>query len=87
MELLYSIGNSLSIYIIMSFQDCKSYSDFISRERELRRSYIAGVSGYSDALEDGVETIAEGFVRVRNGEIVDERVLSLIEVYIERWKK
>lgn len=71
----------------MSFQDCKGYSDFLLRERKLRQSYIAGVSGYSDALEDGSETIAEGFVRIRNGELVDDRVKSLVDEYIERWRK
>lgn len=50
----------------MSFQSCESYNDFLLRERQLRSLYISGVSGYSDALEDGAETIAEGFVRIRN---------------------
>lgn len=71
----------------MSFQDCESYEDFLSRERELRRNYIAGVSGYSDRLQDGSETIAEGFVRIRNNEFVEERIMSLVYRYIERWKK
>lgn len=71
----------------MSFQDCKSYNDFVRRERELRSKYIYGVSAYSDSLEDGAETIAEGFVRIRNGEKVDERVKSLVDEYVERWRK
>ncbi|WP_415934384.1 phage minor capsid protein [Ruminococcus champanellensis] len=71
----------------MSFQDCKSYNDFVRRERELRSKYIYGVSAYSDSLEDGAETIAEGFVRIRSGEKVDERVKSLVDEYVERWRK
>ena len=71
----------------MSFQDCRSYEDFVRRERELRSKYIYGVSAYSDSLEDGAETIAEGFVRIRNGEKVDERVKSLVDEYVERWRK
>lgn len=71
----------------MSFQDCKSYDDFIRKERELRTKFIAGVSGYSDILEDGSETIAEGFVRIRNNEKVDERVKALVDEYVERWRK
>ena len=58
----------------MSFQSCESYNDFLLRERQLRSLYISGVSGYSDALEDGAETIAEGYVRIRNNETVDDRV-------------
>lgn len=71
----------------MSFQDCKSYADFLWRERELRAKFISGVSAYSDNLEDGAETIAEGFVRIRNGDAVDERVKTLVDGYVERWRK
>lgn len=71
----------------MSFQDCNSYYEFTVRERELRSLFVAGVSGFSDMSEDGAETIAEGFVRVCNGEIVDERVKDYINIYIERWRK
>lgn len=71
----------------MSFQSCESYNDFLLRERQLRSLYISGVSGYSDALEDGAETIAEGFVRIRNNETVDDRVKSLVNEYVERWKR
>ena len=70
----------------MSFQSCESYNDFLLRERQLRSLYISGVSRYSDALEDGAETIAEGFVRIRNNETVDDRVKSLVNEYVERWK-
>lgn len=71
----------------MSFQDCETYYDFYSKERELRREFISGVSIYSDRTEDGAETIAEGFVRMKNNEEVDARVKKLVENYIERWKK
>lgn len=53
----------------------------------MRSLYISGVSGYSDALEDGAETIAEGFVGIRNNETVDDRVKSLVNEYVERWKR
>ena len=71
----------------MSFQDCDTYYDFTRKERELKRKFISGVSNYSDITEDGAETIAEGFVRVKNNEKVDARVKKLVENYIERWKK
>ena len=71
----------------MCFQECDDYYDFISLERQLRREYRAGVSGYSDMKEDGNETIAEGFVRIKNGETVSEDVKQLVKVYVERWRK
>lgn len=71
----------------MCFQECDDYYDFISLERQLRREYRAGVSGYSDMKEDGNETIAEGFVRIKNGETVSEDVKQLVKVYVERWCK
>lgn len=71
----------------MSFQNCETYYDFNRKERELRREFISGVSIYSDMTEDGAETIAEGFVRIKNNDEVDARVKKLVEIYIERWKK
>lgn len=71
----------------MSFQDCKTYADFLNKERELYSLYIPGVSEYADAMKDGSETLAEGFVRMKNGDSVDERVQSLVEMYVERWRK
>ena len=71
----------------MSFQDCYTYDDFEERERILRNSFISGVSGYSDMLRDGAETIAEAFVRLNNGEKVDPKVIELVNKFVERWKK
>lgn len=53
----------------------------------IEKEYVPGVSIYSDATKDGFETIAEAFVRIRNGENVPEKARKLVETYIERWKK
>ena len=71
----------------MCFQDCKTYGDFLQRETELRKLFVRGVSGYADATMDGAETIAEAFVRMKNGEKVSEVVKMLVEKYVERWRK
>lgn len=71
----------------MCFQTCDDYYDFISLERQLRREFRAGVSGYSDQSEDGSETIAEAFVRIKNKEDVSNDVKKLVEFYVERWRK
>lgn len=72
---------------VMSFQDCDTYQDFIKKERFLRYQFEDGVSGYSDAMQDGSETLAEGFVRMKNGEEVPESVRELVETHVERWLK
>lgn len=38
-------------------------------------------------MQDGFETIAEAFVRIRNGEKVPEEAIKLVDTYIMRWKK
>lgn len=72
---------------LMTFQHCETYGEFRRVEGEVRACFIRGVSGYADASYDGAETIAEAFVRQRNGEEVSEAVARLLEKYIERWKK
>jgi len=42
---------------------------------------------YSDSTEDGAETIAEAFVRIRNNEAVSDDVRKLVRIYVERWRK
>lgn len=71
----------------MTFQECNTWTDFLIKEREIRREYIPGVSRYNEALEDGSETIAEGFVRINNGENVSESVKALVERETEKYKK
>ena len=46
-----------------------------------------GVSHYADSTWDGAESIAEGFVRIRNGEYVSDKLKKHIEKHIERWLK
>lgn len=71
----------------MTFQECDDYYDYISLERSVRRDYKAGVSAYSDLSEDGAETIAEAFVRIKNNETVSDDIKELVRVYVERWRK
>ena len=53
----------------------------------MESKFVPGVSGYSDIAKDGFETIAEAFVKVRNGEFVPDEARKLVEEYVERWKK
>ena len=72
---------------ILTFKDCITWEDFESAELIIRTKFVAGVSGYSNKSHDGAETIAEGFVRIRNNEAISEEVRKLIEQYVERWRK
>lgn len=71
----------------MTFQDCVTWRDFLQEEKRVRSRFILGVSGYSDSTEDGAETIAEGFVRMENGDRVDEAVKMLVEQTVGRHRK
>ncbi len=66
----------------ITFQDCETFQDYVAKESEVRKKYIEGVSGYADATEDGAETIAEAFVRKRNGEDLADNVSKLLDEYM-----
>ena len=71
----------------MTFQECDDFYDYVSLERSVKRDFKAGVSMYSDVTEDGAETIAEAFVRIKNNEAVSDDVKELVRIYVERWRK
>lgn len=72
---------------VLTFKDCKTWEEFEDAEMKIKIKFVSGVSLYSDASHDGAETIAEGFVRIRNGEDISDKVRELVNYYVERWKK
>ena len=72
---------------VMTFQGADNYAVFLNLENEVRELFVGGVSMYSDRTRDGAETIAEGFVRMRNGEQVPKEVQNMVRQYVERWSK
>lgn len=72
---------------VLTFNNCKTWEEFEDAEWQVRLKYTTGVSEYADVSHDGAETIAEGFVRIRNGENVPDKVKDLVNQYVERWKK
>ena len=72
---------------VMTFQQCENYDQYVMLYNFLKSQYCEGVSKYSDETKNGVETLAEAFVRMRNGESVPDQIKELVETYIERWKK
>lgn len=72
---------------VLTFQGCNSMEEYLRLETELKPLYENGVSRYGYFSKDGSETIAEAFVRTRNGGKVSRTVQELLNKYIEVWKK
>lgn len=66
-----------------TFESCKTWGDFLLREREVREKYIPGISKYNTFSYDGAETIAEGLVAIKNNEDVPNKIKDLVEEYIK----
>lgn len=72
---------------ILPFQNCITEEDYRRTREELRNAFIAGVSGYADRTQDGAESLAEAFVKYRNGEMIPDEAEKLIRKYIYPWRK
>ena len=72
---------------VMAGQQFKTISGYNAFKERLESQYVPGVSGYSDAMKDGFETLAEAFVRTRNNEPVPDEAKQLVIKHIERWRK
>lgn len=55
----------------VTFEDCKTWEDYVLKEARIRALYTPGISKYADRKRDGSESIAETAVRIKNGEVVD----------------
>lgn len=71
----------------MTFQECQTWEAFRKMERQVRRMYVPGISMYNENCRDGAESIAEAFVRMKNGESVPNEAKLLVELYVMRWKR
>ena len=47
--------------------DCKNEAEFRTRQRIVERQFMQGISQYADKTGKGEESLAEAFVRYRNG--------------------
>ena len=72
---------------VMAGQQFKTISGYNAFKERLESQYVPGVSGYSDAMKDGFETLAEAFVKMRNNEAVPDEAKRLVINHIERWRK
>ena len=72
---------------IMTYQDCVTEKEYKTKKKIIEKQFIAGISEYADRTKNGAESLAEAFVRYRNGEKIPISAEILVRSYIERWKK
>ena len=80
--MLYSRAKR-TYHISLTFKDCRTWSEFVQKERAVRKKFVPGISKYADVTEDGAESIAEAAVRMRNGEKVDVEVKRMVEIILD----
>lgn len=79
------IGHEMAHF--MTFAGCDTWEEFVELEAKVSGEFIKGISLYSDETLDGAESLAEAFIRIKNGERVPKEAEKLVEKYIERWRK
>lgn len=86
-------GKSYEDYIahemahIMPFQNCSTEREYMKLTEKIRNTFVPNVSGYADKKKDGLESLAEAFVRYRNDEDIPEESMKLISKFILPWKR
>jgi len=97
MKLMYNkkqmAGKSFEDYLahefahILPFQNCVTAEEYQDLRNDLKNQFVSGVSGYADRSRDGAESLAEAFVRYRNGEEIPDESRELIQRYITPWRR
>ena len=72
---------------IMPFQNCITAEEYMELNAKIKSQFIKGISKYADKKRDGRESLAEAFVRYRNGEVSPNEARKLIEKYILPWRR
>ncbi|MCH5297857.1 MAG: minor capsid protein [Ruminococcus sp.] len=72
---------------VMTFQSVHTYTGYLLENKKVTKRFIYGVSKYADASLDGAECIAEAFSAIRCGNKISEDEQTLINEFIERWRK
>ena len=89
----YMAGKNFDDYIahemahIMPFQNCITAEDYMELNAKIKSQFIKGISKYADKKRDGRESLAEAFVKYRNGEDIPDEARKLIRKYILPWRR
>ena len=89
----YMAGKNFEDYIahemahIMPFQNCITAEEYMELNAKIKSQFIKGISKYADKKRDGRESLAEAFVKYRNGEDIPDEARKLIRKYIIHWRR
>lgn len=89
----YMAGKNFEDYIahemahIMPFQNCITAEEYMELNAKIKSQFIKGISKYADEKRDGRESLAEAFVKYRNGEDIPDEARKLIRKYILHWRR
>lgn len=89
----YMAGKNFEDYIahemahIMPFQNCITAEEYMELNAKIKSQFIKGISKYADKKRDGRESLAEAFVKYRNGEDIPDEARKLIRKYILHWRR
>ena len=71
----------------ITYSKCTTVEECVILDRRLRDKYVPGISRYNDISQDGSETIAEAFVKMRKRLKVPDEARKLVEEYVEVQRK
>lgn len=72
---------------LLTYQNCASMIEVEALAASLKPLYTNGVSRYCWTEKNGVETIAEAFVKERKGKRLNDNARKLLSQYIEVWRR
>ena len=71
----------------ITYSQCTTAEECVILDRKLQGKYVPGISRYNDISQDGSETIAETFVKIRKRLKVPDEARKLVEKYVEVRRK
>lgn len=71
----------------ITYSQCTTVEECVILDKRLQDKYVPGISRYNDISQDGSETIAETFVKMRKGLKVPDEARKLVEEYVEVQRK
>lgn len=71
----------------ITYEGCDTMKACEVLDEKIKPMYTNGISRYAWMSKDGSETIAEAFVKKRQGCKINDEANRLLELYVEVWRK
>lgn len=71
----------------ITYEGCDTMKACEVLDEKIKPMYTNGISRYAWMSKDGSETIAEAFVKKRQGRKINDEANRLLELYVEVWRK